>query len=355
MSAQPESPNLDLLRHIIGDVSLAISERDGETRQQQQERHQATVRAVLAFRPRDAIEAMLASRCVMFHELSLDSARRTLKGEEDSTHRSTRGNLVALDRAFGANLTRLLRYRDLNPEIQFDDLASHTAFRQVAAPVPHTDAATAESPGDISPGDISPGDVGPGDVGPGDVGPGDVGPGDVGPGDVGSGDADTVPASATETVPAPPAAAKTVPSPPAASEIAAPAYPPAYPTEAAAARDAGPSAAPILMQYRNDHTTDPLPPWALPAPGPGVRAPEVADFPVSSESIAACMANPAAMAALKANDPAAFARALGIEPSEEFLAAAASKTSPFTQKWRTDLQQLVAAKRKTHSPKLEPA
>jgi hypothetical protein len=326
MPPQQEFAGQDLLRHIIGDVSLAISERDGETGQQQQERHQATVRAVLAFRPRDAVEAMLASRCVMFHELSLDSARRTLKGEEDTTHRSTRGNLVALDRAFGANLTRLLRYRDLNPEIQFDHLASYTAFKQEAAPVPHTDAATAESSGHISPGDMSPGDMSPGD-------------------------ADTVPDSPTETVPAPPAAAETIPSPPAASEIAAP----AYPTEAAAARDAGPSAAPISMQYRNGHAADPPPPWALPAPGPGVRAPELADFPVSSERIAACMANPAAMAALKANDPLAFARALGIEPSKEFLAAAAAEGSPFTQKWRTDLQQLVAAKRKTRSPVLKPA
>jgi hypothetical protein len=66
------------------------------------------------------------------------------------------------------------------------------------------------------------------------------------------------------------------------------------------------------------------------------------------------MANPAAMAALEANDPAAFARALGIEPSEEFLAIAAAEGSPFTQKWRTDLAQLVEAKRKAFSRELEP-
>jgi hypothetical protein len=254
---------------------------------------------------------MLASRCVMFHEISLDSARRTLKGEEDKSHRSTRGNLVALDRAFGANLTRLLRYRDLNPEIQAEQPASHAAFHQEAAPVPHDDPATAMRPEDMRPEDMSPGD------------------------------ADPVRASAMETVPSPLASAETAT--------------PAHPTEAAATRATGLSTAASTMQYRNDTASDQPPPWALPAPGPGVRAPEIADFPVSSERIAACLANPAAMAALKANDPAAFARALGVEPSEEFLAAAAALDSPFTQKWRADLAQLADAKRKIHSPEFEPA
>ncbi|HEX3992588.1 MAG TPA: hypothetical protein VHX39_15575, partial [Acetobacteraceae bacterium] len=52
----------------------------------------------------------------------------------------------------------------------------------------------------------------------------------------------------------------------------------------------------------------------------------------SPEAIAACNANPEAMAALKSGDPAGFGRAMGIaDPCEAFLAAAKTKGSPFDQ------------------------
>jgi hypothetical protein len=50
----------------------------------------------------------------------------------------------------------------------------------------------------------------------------------------------------------------------------------------------------------------------------------------SDAVVAKCQANPQAMAALAAGDPAAFALALGIDtPSEAFLAAAKTQGSPF--------------------------
>jgi hypothetical protein len=50
----------------------------------------------------------------------------------------------------------------------------------------------------------------------------------------------------------------------------------------------------------------------------------------TAEAVAKCHANPEAMTALAAGDPAGFARALGIDtPSEAFLAAAKSPGSPF--------------------------
>jgi hypothetical protein len=64
---------------------------------------------------------------------------------------------------------------------------------------------------------------------------------------------------------------------------------------------------------------------------PSPASPEdAAPIQASPEAIAACMANPAAMAALDAGDAAAFARALGVaEPSEEYLAAAATRPDLF--------------------------
>ncbi len=48
------------------------------------------------------------------------------------------------------------------------------------------------------------------------------------------------------------------------------------------------------------------------------------------EAVAACRANPEALAALQSGDPTGFARAMGIEhPCEAFLAAANTKGSPF--------------------------
>ena len=56
-------------------------------------------------------------------------------------------------------------------------------------------------------------------------------------------------------------------------------------------------------------------------PPPDTKAPDA--FRPSAEAIAACRANPEAMAALEAGDPERFARAMGIDqPSEAYIAAA---------------------------------
>jgi hypothetical protein len=53
-------------------------------------------------------------------------------------------------------------------------------------------------------------------------------------------------------------------------------------------------------------------------------------FHPSPEAIAACRANPEAMAALDAGDPERFARAMGVDqPGEAYLAAAAGKGGVF--------------------------
>jgi hypothetical protein len=101
----------DLLTHIVSDMARAISERMGETSQHQFTRTQAAAHMIMGFLPRDAIEAVLAGHCVMFHEVMTDSIRDTLRGEMDSYRRATRNNIVALDKCFGNNLERLERYQ----------------------------------------------------------------------------------------------------------------------------------------------------------------------------------------------------------------------------------------------------
>jgi hypothetical protein len=111
MEPTPDFSFKDLFAHIIGDMARAVSTRDGENQQQQLTRSQSAVQTVLHFTPRDAIEAMLAGHCMMFHEVIVDAVRKTLHGEQDTQRRGTRANLVSLDKCFGDNLARMERYR----------------------------------------------------------------------------------------------------------------------------------------------------------------------------------------------------------------------------------------------------
>lgn len=102
---------------IVADIASALGERPDEAAHQQAARVRTVTQTVLEFRPADVIEAMLAGRCVVFHELTLDSVHATLRSaEEDRGRRATRGSIVALDKAFGDNLARLERYRSGEPE-----------------------------------------------------------------------------------------------------------------------------------------------------------------------------------------------------------------------------------------------
>jgi hypothetical protein len=108
-------PKFDPLTHLIDGIAEAVSGRAGETPERRDIRRQTAVQAIHAFQPRDAIEAMIAGHCVVFHELIVDSVGRSLRGEDEPSLRASRGNIVAMDKAFGDNLTRLERYRREQP------------------------------------------------------------------------------------------------------------------------------------------------------------------------------------------------------------------------------------------------
>jgi len=97
----------DLLIHIVGGIAKAVCERPGEPQPRQFARTQAAAQTIMAFQPRDAIEAMLAGHCLMFHELIVDDVHAALRDGAAAT----RSGIVAMDKAFGANLTRLQRHR----------------------------------------------------------------------------------------------------------------------------------------------------------------------------------------------------------------------------------------------------
>jgi hypothetical protein len=101
----------EVLTHVISDMGQALGVRDGESREQWFARAQRSAQTILAFQPADAVEAMIASHCVMFHEMIVDTVQTMPHGATEATCRATRNSIVAMDRAFSNNLVRLRQHR----------------------------------------------------------------------------------------------------------------------------------------------------------------------------------------------------------------------------------------------------
>jgi hypothetical protein len=116
MDTQPTFGPQDVIASIVGQVANSVSERPGESRQRRDDRAQTAIGAIMAFRPRDPVEAILAGHCLMFHEMIVDDVRHAFCGEGKQTQRATRSGIVAMDRAFGANLVRRRQHRAARPQ-----------------------------------------------------------------------------------------------------------------------------------------------------------------------------------------------------------------------------------------------
>jgi hypothetical protein len=111
MDTAPTYGLQELLTHVVGDMARSVAVRVGESEQQRLARAHYAAQTILAFLPTDAIEAMIAGHCVMFHEMIVDTVQTALRGEMDATRRATRNSIVAMDKAFGNNLIRLRQHR----------------------------------------------------------------------------------------------------------------------------------------------------------------------------------------------------------------------------------------------------
>jgi hypothetical protein len=253
MQSQAQFGFKDMLTQVIGDMARAMCRRNDESEQRQRDRVEAAVRMIMGFLPRDLIEAMLAGHCVMFHELMVDNVRHTLLGEVDTMRRSTRASVVAMDKCFGNNLTRLEHYQR----------RPSTGSRETA------DTVAVETPAETP----------------------------------------------METPIEAPVATAAVATPRDASLRTA------MRTEfATAGQQAGAA---------TERTPEPQGTAAPPARTAATGIGSASIGGPSASAIADCQANPEAMAALDAGDPARFARALGLEPNAAFLAAATAPGGPF--------------------------
>ena len=96
---------------IVGDMAKALCERNGETPEQRMVRGHAVAYMIMGFLPRDVIEVILASHCVMFHELMVAGVHDTFCADEAKVRRAELHGLIALNKAFCGNLGHLRHYQ----------------------------------------------------------------------------------------------------------------------------------------------------------------------------------------------------------------------------------------------------
>jgi hypothetical protein len=149
MPTQQEFSVKDALAHIIDDMAKAISERQGEGKQEQSLRARVATAMIEEFRPQDVTQVMLAGYCVMFHAVMTDSVRDTLRGEMDNMRHATRSNIVAMNKSFHMNLELLNRYQITAAPSQTDALA--TAMPQPADTIQPGPAESAKAGATASP------------------------------------------------------------------------------------------------------------------------------------------------------------------------------------------------------------
>lgn len=130
MDMEPTFGFDELFTHTLSDMAKAVSERRGESPEQQFARCQAAVHLIMGFQPRDVIEVMLAGHCVMVHEVMTVDVHASLRDEK-------RRPVVALNKAFNDNLDRLERYRQRPAEARHEppvaDAPAEPAGKPVAA------------------------------------------------------------------------------------------------------------------------------------------------------------------------------------------------------------------------------
>ena len=120
----------DVIAHIVADAADAVSCRPDDSPQMQNDRIQAATTAIMTFQPRDAVEAMIASRCVMLHELLVDSLSRLFRGERTVS----RSNILATNKAIGSDLLQLEDYRSAHSMPEPEPVAEQETIVPVADP-----------------------------------------------------------------------------------------------------------------------------------------------------------------------------------------------------------------------------
>ena len=111
MSHATLSGSHPVLTELLRGIAETVAVRPGDTEARRAARHQAAAASVLAFLPRDPVEAMLAGQCVVFDHLVHDTARDMLRGLEGTARPRGRAQLIAMGGVFLRYMAELHRFQ----------------------------------------------------------------------------------------------------------------------------------------------------------------------------------------------------------------------------------------------------
>ena len=117
----PAPPNLDpaLLEHLLDTIVEAIPAGDNDTDQTRATRRTAARLALLALKPTDAFQAMLAAQAVTFHYAIMDAFRRAAQPDlPPAMAARQRSNAATLSRTMQATLRTLRQHQAPPAEAQ---------------------------------------------------------------------------------------------------------------------------------------------------------------------------------------------------------------------------------------------
>lgn len=119
MSAATEALDPALLEHLLDTIVEAIPAGDNDTDQTRATRRTAARLALLALKPTDAFQAMLAAQAVTFHYAIMDAFRRAAQPDlPPAMAARQRSNAATLSRTMQATLRTLRQHQAPPAEAQ---------------------------------------------------------------------------------------------------------------------------------------------------------------------------------------------------------------------------------------------
>src|SRR5258708_24564163 len=85
------------------------AEKPYPTPEQKYSAVQTVICTLMAFQPRDPLEAMMAGQCVVYDHLMRDGARDILRGQTDDTKNKGRRSILATGKVFLETMRELTR------------------------------------------------------------------------------------------------------------------------------------------------------------------------------------------------------------------------------------------------------
>jgi hypothetical protein len=112
MTPNPDFGFEQTAKELILGIVDTVADIPGLTKEQRFLKRQTTVSSVMAFRPRDPLQIMLAGHCVIYDAMLRDGARDLLRGQPEDISLRTRPTNLASGRMFLTTLHALVRLQD---------------------------------------------------------------------------------------------------------------------------------------------------------------------------------------------------------------------------------------------------